>query len=457
MLLRHQNPAKVIYKAVQFLLAVITVAASIRAGTPNIVKEGADTLVNKNTHIPTDLLGKKWSYVTVRPGVHMFWWYYPCRNSFKTKSQQIPLVIWLQGGPGEAASGMGNFLEIGPYDMHWRTRNTTWANKVHLLFIDSPVGTGFSYADNLSLYARDEHQIATDLFSVLRDFYSAVPDMHQLPLYIFGQSYGGKMAVSFASLLTQAIADTRIQCNLTGIGLFDPLISPIDTVTSYIDYYKAFSLMDDNEAKLAHEYVYKITQLINKQQFDQASTTLIQLLTYIVDATGLVDVYNVLRHVDHNPFTPSHRINNSSEEVLLSQLMNGPIRNALGNIPQNLTWYPGNGQVYQILGNDIMQSVTDKIDGLLSDNITVAVFTGQFDGLTNTIGTQAWIDKLKWSDLYQYQQIDKVPIYDQDNIIAFTKNYKQFSYHWILNAGHYAIRDAPDTTFTLFQKVIGVL
>lgn len=37
--------------------------------------------------------------------------------------------------------------EIGPYKMGWKRRRHTWANEANLLFIDSPVGTGWSYVD----------------------------------------------------------------------------------------------------------------------------------------------------------------------------------------------------------------------------------------------------------------------------------------------------------------------
>lgn len=442
---------------IQFLIVLASIAASVANKTQPSLNSHKRMGNNGANHLPTSPVGEKWSYVTVRPGVHMFWWYYPCRNISTGNYNQsaIPLVIWLQGGPGEAASGMGNFLEIGPYDIHWQYRNTTWSQLAHVLFIDSPVGAGFSYADNQTLYTRDEQQIATDLLNVLKHFFKTIPHMLRAPIYIYGQSYGGKMAVSFASLLSQAIAKKTIQWHLAGIGLFDPLISPIDTVKSYVRYYKTFSLMDDDEAQSANEYVANITQLIDRQQFGRASTMLIDLLRYIVNVTGLVDIYNTLQHLDDNPFESSHHSKRNTSITLLSQLMNGPIRNALAIIPQNLTWQAGNGLVYQVLNYDIMQSVTDKVEYLLNhSNITIDIFGGQLDGLTNAIGTQAWIDKLKWSHLSQYQQHDKVPIYDEGEVIAFSKSYSQLSYHWILNAGHYAIRDAPSTTFKLFQRAI---
>lgn len=68
----------------------------------------------------------------------------------------------------------------------------------NVLFIDNPVGTGFSYADNTSAFATTNAQIAADLLEVMRDFYKKLPEFRKVPVYITSESYGGKMAAEFA-------------------------------------------------------------------------------------------------------------------------------------------------------------------------------------------------------------------------------------------------------------------
>ena len=43
--------------------------------------------------------------------------------------------------------GLLHEQEIGPYEMGWKRRKHTWANEANLLFIDNPVGTGWSYVE----------------------------------------------------------------------------------------------------------------------------------------------------------------------------------------------------------------------------------------------------------------------------------------------------------------------
>lgn len=78
-------------------------------------------------------------YVEVRPGAFSFYWLYYADGT-SVEADKKPLIIWIQGGPGLAASGIANFAEIGPLDMDMQPRNHTWVNfesifqKINLCF-----------------------------------------------------------------------------------------------------------------------------------------------------------------------------------------------------------------------------------------------------------------------------------------------------------------------------------
>ncbi|KAG0274096.1 hypothetical protein BGZ95_010106 [Linnemannia exigua] len=77
----------------------------------------------------------------------MFYWFFP---ALKPKVENPPLIIWLQGGPG-ASSMIGLFYETGPIhvteDHKLIRNNNTWATEYSMLFIEQPVGTGYSFVD----------------------------------------------------------------------------------------------------------------------------------------------------------------------------------------------------------------------------------------------------------------------------------------------------------------------
>ena len=67
--------------------------------------------------------------------------------------------------------------------------------------MDNPVGTGFSYVTKPELLAKNNSQIANDLVLFTAQFIEKVPEFAKIPIYIFSESYGGKMAVEFAQEL----------------------------------------------------------------------------------------------------------------------------------------------------------------------------------------------------------------------------------------------------------------
>lgn len=81
--------------------------------------------------------------------------------------------MYMQGGPGGSSTGFGNFGEIGPYDVDLNPRNTTWVQVANVLFVDNPVGTGYSYVDEDSAYTTNVDQIAQDLLTLFSAFLKA--------------------------------------------------------------------------------------------------------------------------------------------------------------------------------------------------------------------------------------------------------------------------------------------
>ena len=177
---------------------------------------------------------QSWGFVPVRPAANMFWWLHYAEPNDEFK--KYPLVIWLQGGPGASSTGFGNFGEIGPFDTSLHPRNNSWLKYANLLFIDNPVGAGYSYTTSRDAFVRNNTQIAEDLLVCLTSVIKAIPDLKTLPLYIFSESYGGKMTATFARHLNDAIVNGSIVANLKGIALGDSWISPLDSTQSWADY-----------------------------------------------------------------------------------------------------------------------------------------------------------------------------------------------------------------------------
>lgn len=176
-----------------------------------------------------------WGYVDVRTGAHMFYWLHYSKAPVKRYVDR-PLVIWLQGGPGASSCGHGNFEEIGPVDVNLNERNFTWVKDMNVLFIDNPVGSGYSFVDNLKLLTTNNKQISEDLVSFMRVFLAKHTEFQNVPLYIFSESYGGKMAAEFALDLHGQIQEGGIKADLKAVVFGDPWISPMDSMLAWAPF-----------------------------------------------------------------------------------------------------------------------------------------------------------------------------------------------------------------------------
>nr|POE76410.1 putative serine carboxypeptidase-like 30 [Quercus suber] len=94
-------------------------------------------------------------YVSVneKKGRALFYWFYEAT----TQADERPLVLWLNGGPGCSSVGYGATQEIGPFlvDTHGNGLEYnpySWNTKANILFLESPVGVGFSYSNTTSDY-----------------------------------------------------------------------------------------------------------------------------------------------------------------------------------------------------------------------------------------------------------------------------------------------------------------
>ncbi|EIW57736.1 alpha/beta-hydrolase [Trametes versicolor FP-101664 SS1] len=104
-----------------------------------------------------------------------------------------PWIIWLQGGPG--SSGMiALTTENGPIHVlangSWVLNNFSWNHLADTIWIDQPVGTGFSTADSTG-YVPDEDQTGEDFVGFLSNLVKVFPSLATRPLFLTGESYAG--------------------------------------------------------------------------------------------------------------------------------------------------------------------------------------------------------------------------------------------------------------------------
>ncbi|KAJ8668019.1 hypothetical protein QAD02_009682 [Eretmocerus hayati] len=397
-----------------------------------------------------------WDYVEVRPGARMFWWlFYTTKSQIKSPYER-PLVIWLQGGPGDSGTGFGNFAEIGPLDMNLDPRQYSWAKECNILFIDSPVGTGFSYVDSDDLLAENNSQIAEDLLVLIRSFLDVKPNFRTVPTYIFSESYGAKMASEFALLWYRS--RSLVESNLKGLSLGSAYISPSDALDGWAPYLVNQGIIDEFSAREIVQNVEKVKTASMEGRWYDALRSIAPAMKTAFSITGGLDIYNILQenkeYLDAHGNTIYSRVHKDAVEAL-STLMNKKIKNFLG-IPTNKTWSAENGDVIIALANDFIKPVTNIVECLLNEtSLKILTYSGELDLLSNAIGAYKWSEKLSWRYAERWRSSPEVPFIVNNNVEAFYKSYDRFSYFRVLRAGHFTPIDNPAAMLEILKYMIG--
>ncbi|KAI7021273.1 alpha/beta-hydrolase [Hortaea werneckii] len=101
----------------------------------------------------------------------LYFWYFPTDN----EAAGDEIVIWLNGGPG-CSSLDGLFQENGPFLWQSGTYSPienpwSWTNVTNMVWIDQPVGTGFSpAAEGVPATIKDEKDVAEDFMGFWKNF-----------------------------------------------------------------------------------------------------------------------------------------------------------------------------------------------------------------------------------------------------------------------------------------------
>lgn len=421
---------------------------------------------------------EEWGYVQVRPKAHMFWWHYKSPYRVEDSSKPWPIILWLQGGPGASGVGIGNFEEVGPLDTSLKPRNSTWLLKGDLLFVDNPVGTGYSFVEDEKLFVKTDVEAATDLTTLLIKLFNKDENLQKSPLYIVAESYGGKFAVTLGLSALKAIEDKKLKLTLGGVALGDSWISPEDFVLSWGPLLKDVSRLDDNGLEKSNSIAQRIKKQLEDGKFNDATDSWGELENEISRSSNNVDFYNFLVDAGsgsdisamavgllkersskrYSKYLTSLRTRSSSPggDDALGSLLNGVIKKKLKIIPENVTWGGQSNEVFTYLEADFMKPRIDEVDQLLAKGVNVTIYNGQVDLICATKGTEAWVRKLKWEGLKSFLGKDRTPLYCGSNksTKGFFKSYKNLQFYWILGAGHFVPNDQPCVSLQMIASII---
>ena len=337
---------------------------------------------------------EEWGYVPLRPNASMFYWFY--KTTHPDGHRNRPIILWLQGGPGASGIGVGNFLEIGPLDQNMKPRNSTWIQTANVLFVDNPVGVGFSIADYNSI-PKNIEEISDDQISVLKTFMDEHSYFQKNPLYIFGQSYGGKIATILTADLHKAKQKNEIQCNLKGVGIGNGFVSPMDAIGHCTSIVYEMSLIDDVLYRELRDRVQNGYQAAEESRWDIVHDAYFGIMSQLY---ANVPNFNIYKMTDITIPAENWGL---VYDTVIDEFMNDKVKETLGIIPDDKKWSFWYEDAYnaQYESYDALEPAWPVVDEILkTSGVDVIVYSGQLDVICNTVGTLSWIQRLTSPGLY---------------------------------------------------------
>ncbi|XP_075232371.1 venom serine carboxypeptidase-like [Lycorma delicatula] len=379
---------------------------------------------------------------------NLFFWFFP---STETDWNTSPVAIWLQGGPG-GTSLYGLFIEIGPYSIENKDtvllRKYSWTRKCNIIFIDSPVGTSYSFTKSIYGYAKNETAVAKDLYTAMVQFFQLFPNLQSNPFYITGESYAGKYIPALGYAIHKYNPISQIKINLQGLFIGNGLTDPVNMIPKYSEQLYALGFIDYNERIEFNKYEQSVVKAIENEDWDTATLLYTQLIigysffpypTKYKNITGLDNYYNFVNE-NSAKWYPYHN------RFILSNFFRHAVH--IGNSVHD------NTKMTEIsLKDDIAKSVIRWVEELV-ESYRIMFYNGQLDIICAYPLTENFLRKMEWSGAKQYRAA-KRKIWKVGNKVAgYIKTSGKLSDVLVRNSGHMVPTDQPKWTFELFNSFI---
>ena len=174
---------------------------------------------------------------------YFFYWLAPRPADLSPSTvSEAPLIVYLNGGPGSSSMNAlwtgngplrvketGSSVEGDDFAISYDT-SISWQEAGDLLWIDQPVGTGWSWGEHT---VTTLEEIGSEFLHFMLSFYEEFPVYKQRELVLTGESFAGKyLSYSSRAILDYNDAAKTTRINLRNLILSNPLV---DTPTERLN------------------------------------------------------------------------------------------------------------------------------------------------------------------------------------------------------------------------------
>ncbi|KAK8121809.1 carboxypeptidase S1 [Apiospora sp. TS-2023a] len=396
-------------------------------------------------------------YLEVGKNMSMWFWFFEARN----KPAEAPLVTWFNGGPG-CSSMIGLFQEHGPCQFYKNQTEPSlnpysWNNYANMLYVDQPIGTGFSFGSDP---VNSTVTAAPYVWNLLQAFYANFPEYACRDFGIFTESYGGHYGPEFASYIQEqnvaidagTVAGEKLNLKAVGInnGWFDSTIQERAGIefavgNSYrplINESTAAALYDAFETK-CKPALDKCVQTGGDAECADADSVCITEIDNPISAVTDFDVYDV-RQPSKDPFPPA---------TYVEYLRRPEVMQKIGAKVRYEECPNGPSEGFGKTGDDA-RSFLDTLSEVVRTGIQVLLWAGDADYICNWMGGLHVADAVAYANTTQFNAAAMEP-YEVAGVPKGTvKTAGNLSFLRVFEAGHEVPYYQPEASLQVFMQVM---
>lgn len=354
----------------------------------------------------------------------------------KRNHLEAPLLLWLQGGPG-SSSLFGQFLENGPVgvDAHGKVypREHTLREYLNVVYLDQPVGAGFSRTGSPDGYPTTLEEVSRDIHRFLEQFFELFPEYKGRDFYVTGESYGARAAVALAIRLHKnPDLPVKLRGVAGGVGFLGPVLNMLDQS----DYYHQLGVLDYQGWQIYKKRMADVQDLVTANSSMEALALLLKTVfvatgekpepTLFQRLTGYGYDGNVLRSVEPAEFA-----------AYREHVASADFKQAV-HVGRNAE-FRRDAAINMKLAPDYFRNISDIVSTLM-DNYRFLVYYGQLDPIFAVNPAEDFLRGLDWSRAGQFRHAHRTPWYagsSEEGISGYVTTAGNFSFVVLANAGHY--------------------
>ncbi|XP_075655133.1 serine carboxypeptidase-like 7 [Castanea sativa] len=361
--------------------------------------------------------------------------------------REDPLMVWITGGSGCSAL-CGLIFEIGPIRFNIIEYNGSlptlalnpysWTKVSSVIFVDSPVGTGFSYSRTMQGSHTGDTKSADSIYEFLSKWLLSHPIFMANPLYIAGDSYSGRVVPVIVQKISEGIeAGDKPPLNLKGYLLGNPATDTQFDINSRVPFAHCMAIIPDE--------LYESAKRSCKGDFRDIDSSNIQCANDLQKISNCTEGINQM-HVtipgalitcvckNYNSFLSHIWANNATVQKAL-KVRKGTVR----------VWKRCHRDLpYKM---DVKSTVSYHFC-LNSKGYRALIYSGDHDMITPYIGTQLWIKSLNLSIVDEWR-----PWLVDDQVGGFTRRYSNhLTFATVKGGGHTAPEYRPKECYNMFER-----